>query len=250
VLASRLHSEAPGLSEPISRFLRAMPSAIGAQFLGALLERADDDPPTFDLLLELLNVISLNTLRDNLDPVLLTESAAATLVFLVREKNGDPAHLSTLLLATSTPAAVAMLEKMPPASLLKLRVQLRDLLARASGVSLEKLVRLLLGFPNKEMLKPLAEAFVKSEGSGYKRNLIVAICNALVDVGLGEEFLLPLFKTRKTETSLRLTLLECFQRDSKLLEEASKWRPGEMLESPEVRKRLKALRKTGETAAQ
>ena len=83
----------------------------------------------------------------------------------------------------------------------------------------------------------------ETRGKGWSGQLVPAICQALLNHGLGGELLVPLFLDREAEPPLRLLVLRSLDAEPQLLATATKFRFGELREPKQIQARLKAARK-------
>jgi hypothetical protein len=241
-LAQHLRPESEGIVQALTFMFRDMGPPVALDLVHGLLARADDDAGAFDVVCGIVRSVPVAKLRELIDPTRLTAETGGTLVFAMREAETEPAYLSALLAAAPPGPAVAMLRNMPAGSLTKLRVQVRDRLHNTSGHEQEELLRALVAAEDVDSLTLLGEAMLEGLATHWKRNLVVGAANAMARQGLGERFLLPLFRARKESTALRLCALDALRQDPAVLEQALRRRPGDLIDAPEVRKRLKELR--------
>ena len=242
-LARALTVESPGLLVAVDRFIAVCPTRVASGFVHELLARADDDVEIFDALVQLVSGVGGKQFTAWIEPGLLSPEAATTLAFLSAESFADGTDLSKIVSKAPNRAAVALVEALPAPTLLKMKAQLKRLMMAASGKSLSRLVVKLRKTGARECIKIIGDDLLEHGGEDWSEEALKSAFEGLVGVGLGSEYVMPIVRSRRAPTSARLAALDSLAGDQELLAEASRWRPSEVIDDPDMKKRLKALRK-------
>ena len=242
-LARALVTQSPGLLVAVDRLIAVCPARVASGFVHELLTRADDDVEVFEALVQLVAGVGGKQFSAWIEPGLLSPEAATTLAFLASESFADGTDLSQIVSKAPNRAAVALVESLPAPALLRMKGQLKRLLKTSSGQNLSRLVVKLRNTGARECIKLVGDDLLEHGGEDWSDAALQSAFEGLVGVGLGSEYVMPIVRSRRAPTAARLAALDSLAGDQDLLAEASRWRPSEVIDDPDMKKRLKALRK-------
>lgn len=190
----------------------------------------------------LLGKLGPDAVLPNLEVRELPEDAAgALLVGLVQIDAPGNAVMDAAFRAPPASVATAM-EQAPPHLRSRLEGRVRDLISKGDVAVIEPLVEALVRQGDVRAVKLLGEAMLATKGKGWHGRIVPRICQALLKAGMGASVLVPLVRDPEAEVTVRMLALRVLEADVELLADASKWRARELLEPPELQKRLKAAR--------
>ena len=230
----------------LHRVLADASPRVSAELMHGLLARAEGDVGAFDGLVKLGHAAGLREFLAWVDPGKLTPALAGTLGYVMTESFGDSVDVSSLLPRIPGPAAVALLGVLSPATLLRMKSHLKRLLRNALGNDLVRLLETLVKTEARECVRIIGEEIEETGAAQWSAVATRGSLRALIAYGFGADYVLPLVRSRKAPVEVRLAALDAMAAEPELLAEAARWRPGGMLDDPEIRRRLKALRKEEE----
>ena len=85
-------------------------------------------------------------------------------------------------------------------------------------------------------------ARAREDGARWVGLALGALCRAAIERGRAADLVLPFVRDRGVDVVARVAALDILQAWPELCAEASAWRPAELLEAPEVREKLRAMR--------
>lgn len=227
VLANLLAAASPGLASRVAH---------------ALLDGAGADPALSDIALRI--VTSLGALRffGLLDVPALRPPEAHALGSILSPRDDAVELLAPLMARVPRPALPKLLGALP--------AEVRPLLAPSLGPRWPELSG---GFVESQLaplfieagapgVRVLAEAFVAQHGEGWSVESVRTLGRALVRAGLFAELCTPLVRSKRIALPVRIALCDAAEADPEVAAAVSRWHPGELLDPPELRARLKSLR--------
>ena len=232
----------PALAEA-HRFLSAAPQRVAIALVHGLLSRAGGDVGFFDGLVQLARMGELRQFQSWIDPGKLTPDEAATIAYVMNESFGDTVDYSSLLAKAPLNASIVLVTVLSPASVLRMKSVVKRLLADAQGDELVRLLEALVKKQAPECVRLIGEEIDATGADGWPAIAVRGSFRALMAYGFGKDHVLPAVWSKQAPKEVRLAALDAMAGSPQLLAEAARWRVRGMLDDPEIRRRLKALRK-------
>ncbi len=91
-------------------------------------------------------------------------------------------------------------------------------------------------------MRVLAAVFIAQQGEGWSVESVRVLGRALVSAGLYAEVCIPLVRSKRMAVAARIALCDAAESDLEVAAAVARWHPGELLDPPELRARLKSLR--------
>jgi hypothetical protein len=225
----------------LTTFLDAADTTTVRGVVHGLLQRGLGERAALTMALELMRAWKWSRLRDLVDSNRLAQPTAASLLRAAFEDRAPIAQLANFV-DTLPPRAASVALAANPRAAQALPKSVMRLLTQAPGASARLVQSLLRTGPAGA--RAVAEALATSRGTGWNKKMLDAVLEALVAAGLGRESILPLARNGAVKTSVRFAAMRALRVQPELLAEVARWRPGELMEPPEVRRFLRELRTT------
>ncbi len=217
-------------------------SDFAAGVASGLLQRAVD-ARTVEGVSALLQRLGLPRVWQMADLSGIEGQPAKGLALVLKKLDAGPTLWADLVGAAPPHIAAWILKGSPPHILSRVGGQLRAKFVSQPPEETAPLVEALIGMDASVPLRAVGEALRETRGKDWSGKLVPAVCQALLKHRMGEELLVPLFLDRGAETALRLLVLRSLDNDPELLEMATRFRFGELVEPKQIQARLKAARK-------
>jgi hypothetical protein len=91
-------------------------------------------------------------------------------------------------------------------------------------------------------VRVLAEVFIAQQGDGWSVESVRTLGRALVRARLFTELCMPLVRSKRIPVAARIALCDAAESDLEVAAAVARWHPGELLDPPELRARLRSLR--------
>lgn len=213
-----------------------------AGVVSGLLERAVD-ARTVDTLTAVLKHLGLERCWALADLSGISSLSARGLARVLKQLDAGATQWSDLIGAAPPTVAAWVLKGAPPHIVSRVGPRLRQQLLSRPPEELTPLVRALIAMNEAVPIRALGEALLETKGRGWSGRLVPEVCRALLAHGMGADVLVPLFLDRGADEQLRLLILRSLDGDRDLLEAATRFRLGEVVEPKRIQARLKAARK-------
>jgi hypothetical protein len=242
IVARQLRLEEHETIEALGRFLVLSPAPLAQAVVLGLIERASDDRLAVDAIQLLAEWYGSAQFCEWVMPPSLSVEGAAVLGRALGRVAPSAAELGPIAVGAPLEAALALLEALPAESLAGLGRSLRMLWGRAKPELFDRIAALMVpaGSDNSRFLGDLV---LEGKADAWRGRTLYAVLAALVEHGLGRSHVLALALRRGANEQVRLIAIDCLQRDPELVQEASRFRVGNLLESSAIRGRLSQLRK-------
>jgi len=241
IISQQVELETERAVEALGKFLILSPVPLARVVIGGLLDRASENPLALEGLRLLGQWYGAPQLCDWTVPTALEPDTAACMGEVLGQCGAGAAEVGRMAMGTALPNALALLDKLPAPLLLRLGRPLNLLWTRANGEQLEQLAEIMIRSRSVESLKHLGELLVAGKVDTWKGRRLYALCAALVEQGLGREFVLAIATDRKAEEGVRLICIDCLKSDPSLVEEVLRFRMSRLFESSEVKERIRKL---------
>lgn len=239
-VAERLDLESCSVAT-LTAFLDAADSTTVRGVVHGLLQRGLGERAALAMALGVMRAWKWSRLREYVDANRLPQPTAAS---LLRAAFQDRAPIAQLVgfVDTLPPRAAAVALAANPNAAQALQMSVERLLTQAPGASARLVQALLRSGPAG--LRVVGDALATSRGAGWTSKMLDAVLDALVAGGAAAEYVLPLARQANAKSSVRFAAMRALRTQPDLLADAARWRPGELMEPPEVRRFLRELRIT------
>lgn len=226
----------------LANLLAAVSPDLASRVAHALLDGAATDSAHFDIAVRIVTSLGVARFLTLLDVPTLRPPEAHALGSLLGDRDGVQAMLAPIMPLVSRPALPALLGALPAEMRAGLVPALAPRWAELSGGFVESQLAPLLVEAGTPGVRALAEVFVAQHGEGWSAESVRALGRALVGAGLYAEVCIPLVRSRSMSVGSRIALCDAAEADLEAAATVSRWHPGELLDPPELRARLKSLR--------
>ncbi len=240
VLGTKVRTDKATL-ENVRIFLTTAPPTMASGVVHALLKRAATETGAQDAIRALGSGAGLQKFMSHVDPANLAPAAATALARMLVERLPHPTVMRDLLDRLPPRAVCAILAALPD-TIPIVRMRVTTLLTETPDEARE-VVKAMLASRRPDDLRQLAEVLPACDGRGWPLRLLTEVLAMLVAVGLGEEVIPPLVRSRGAALEVRLAALDAATHKPALLAEAVKRRSAELLDPPELRARLQETRR-------
>ncbi len=226
----------------LCNLLAAAAPALATRIVHALLDAAATETHQVDIAVRVITSLGAARFIAMLNPAALRPPEAHALGSLLAEREGAIALLSPLMAKLPRPALPALLAALP----LELRPEAAAALAprwsELSGGFVESELAPLWFAAGEPGMRVLVDALAAQHGEGWSSESVRALGRALLSAGILVELCLPLIRSKKMATAARVALCDAAENHREAAAALSRWHPGELLDPPELRARLKSLR--------
>lgn len=226
----------------LANLLAAVSPALGTRIAHALLDGAATDTALVDVALRI--IASLGALRffGLLDMPSLRPPEAHALGALIAERDDVVELLGPLMAGVPRPSLPTLLAALPAEVRPALASSLGSRWVELSGGFVESQLAPLFIEAGTPGVRLLAEVFAAQHGEGWSAESVRMLGRALVRAGLFTELCLSLVRSKRIAVSVRIALCDAAEADPEVAAMVARWHPGELLDPPELRARLKSLR--------
>jgi hypothetical protein len=226
----------------LGNLLAAVSPELASRVAHALLDGASSETALFDIALRIVTSLGAVRFIGLLDVPALRPPEAHSLGALFAERDDVVELLAPLVPQVPRPALPRLLEALPPEVRPRLAPALGARWAELSGGFVEtQLAPLFIG-AGAEGVRTLAEALVAQHGEGWSVESVRMLGRALVRARLFTDICMPLVRSKRIPVPVRIALCDAAEADPEVAAAVSRWHPGELLDPPELRARLRSLR--------
>ncbi|RMH18171.1 MAG: hypothetical protein D6696_13655 [Acidobacteria bacterium] len=223
-------------------FLTSTTPVLARGVLPALIRKAQEQPAALAVLGEVLSVPQAEELLEEIGLAELGADAHVTVARAMTRGGTGTGELSTMLTLIPPRSAAAILADMPRTLLAHMRPIIDMLLASSDQTARESMATTLLELADRPAFELLGSKLLESRGAGWRRGLVRRILRRLVASGHGH-LNLALARDPKAPAEVRIMALDSLSSHPALLPRAVRWRLAELVDPPEVRLRLRELRR-------
>lgn len=242
VTAVRALAHDPDGHRVLANLLAAVSPELASRIAHALLDGAATDSALVDIAVRIITSLGVARFLTLLDIPALRPPEAHALGSLLSERDGAAAMLAPLMSLVPRPALPVLLAALPPEMRPELAAALSSRWAELSGGFVESQLAPLCVEAGTPGVRALAAAFEAQHGEGWSVESVRVLGRALVSAGLYAEVCIPLVRSKRMALAARIALCDAAEADLDAAATVSRWHPGELLDPPELRARLKALR--------
>lgn len=226
----------------LANLLAAVSPELASRVAHALLDGAAAETALVDIALRIITSLGALRFIGLLDVPSLRPPEAHSLGSLLAERDDVVELLSPLMARVSRPALPKLLGALPPEVRPRLAPSLSARWTELSGGFVESHLAPLFIEGGTAGVRVLAEVFIAQHGDGWLVESVRMLGRALVRAGLFTELCLPLVRSKRIPVPVRIALCDAAEVDPEVAAAVSRWHPGELLDPPELRARLKSLR--------
>lgn len=229
--------------EALGRFLVLSPPGLAQTVVLGVLGRAVDDQSALKSLLLLAQWYKPAQICEWIVGSKLDIETGEALGKVLSQTHGAPNELTHIIQQAPAEAGLALVQQLPTKQLKPLGSGLRFLFGRAKGDMVEEVAAVMIAGRAKPNLKALGDRLLDGNFNKWQGKTLYALGAGLIECGFGRSHVLELAMSRSVGEKLRLIALDCISNDDELVDEASRFRVSNMLESATIRQRLKKLAK-------
>lgn len=226
----------------LANLLAAVSAELASRLAHALLDGAAADTDLVDIALRIVTSLGAQRFIALLDVPSLRPPEAHSLGSLLADRADAIELLAPLMAKVPRPALPKLLGALPAELRPKLAPSLGSRWPELSGGFVESQLAPLFIEGGAAGAPVLAEALVAQHGEGWSAESVRMLGRALVGAGLFTELCLPLVRSKRIAAAVRVALCDAAEADPEVAAAVSRWHPGELLDPPELRARLKSLR--------
>jgi hypothetical protein len=227
----------------LANLLAAVAPELGTRLAHALLDGAAGDTGLVDMALRIVASLGAQRFLGLLDAAALRPPEAHTLGALLAGRADALELLAPVMPRVPRPALPALLAALPPELRPPLAPSLGARWAELSGGFVETQLAPLFVEAGADGVRVLAEVFIAQHGEGWSAESVRMLGRALVRAGLFTELCMPLVRSKRIAAAVRIALCDAAESDPEVAAAVSRWHPGELLDPPELRARLRSLRR-------
>jgi len=226
----------------LANLLAAVSPELASRVAHALLDGAAADTALVDIALRIITSLGAQRFIALLDVPSLRPPEAHALGSLLAERADAVELLAPLVARVPRPALPKLLGALPVEVRPRLAPSLGSRWPELSGGFVESQLAPLFIEGGAAGARVLAEALVAQHGEGWSVESVRMLGRALVGAGLFIELCLPLVRSKRIAAAVRVALCDAAEADPEVAAAVSRWHPGELLDPPELRARLRSLR--------
>lgn len=229
--------------EQLTIMMRDVSLAFTSGVATGLLERAGNGEAAIAELAAVTAQVGLKQIWTHAQLDGLSEPVARGIAVFLKTADAGADFYADLVLGSPASVAAWILRNAPANVRSRIESRLHHLFRSRDPSENTPLVEAMIATGSQSSIRALAEVFVQHKGEGWVGQIVPELCNAIVANRLGEEYLVPLFRDRDANPKLRLLVLRSLESDHRLLADAVKFRPTDLMEPKDVQARIKAARK-------
>lgn len=226
----------------LANLLAAVSPELASRVAHALLDGAASDTALVDIALRIITSLGAQRFIALLDVPSLRPPEAHALGSLLAERGDAVELLGPLMARVPRPALPKLLGALPAEVRPRLAPSLGSRWPELSGGFVESQLAPLFIEGGAAGARVLAEALVAQHGEGWSVESVRMLGRALVGAGLFIELCIPLVRSKRVAAAVRVALCDAAEADPEVAAAVSRWHPGELLDPPELRARLRSLR--------
>lgn len=226
----------------LANLLAAVSPELASRVAHALLDGAAADTALVDIALRIITSLGVQRFIALLDVPSLRPPEAHALGSLLAERDDAVELLAPLMARVPRPALPKLLGALPAEVRPRLAPSLSSRWAELSGGFVESQLAPLFIEGGAAGARVLAEALLAQHGEGWSAESVRMLGRALLSAGLFTELCLPLVRSKRVAAAVRVALCDAAEADPEVAAAVSRWHPGELVDPPELRARLKSLR--------
>ena len=226
----------------LGNLLTAVAPGLASRLAHALLDGAATETTVFDIALRIVATLGAPRFIAMLDVPALRPPEAHVLGSLLADRDDVVALLGPMMAQVSRPALPKLLGALPPEVRPLLAPSLSSRWTELSGGFIESQLAPLFIAAGAPGVRVLADIFVAQHGEGWSADSIRSLGRELVRGRIFIELCMTMVRSKRIAASVRIALCDAAEADLDVAAAVSRWHPGELLDPPEMRARLRALR--------
>lgn len=242
-----LHDEA--MRRAAISLVEHISAAQAAGFLQDVLARAQRDGAVYADALAFFGRLGIDRARATLNIAELPFEAALALGRICQDLGVPPMVLARVLETLNDRATALLFVELSDVYRIDAEPRLKQLLSSAPRATVEPLIEELVGSNQPGLVQMLALLMRNESKLKWSRRSIRKVCEAVVDQGVEETFLVPLVRDRSATESCREIALDVLLKYDRqdMVKLATRWRLGELFDPPQFRERVKTGRRRVKT---
>jgi hypothetical protein len=242
VAAVRAFAHADDGHRVLANLLAAASPELATRIAHALLDGAAAETTLVDIALRIVASLGAQRFLGLLDAAALRPPEAHALGSILAERDDAVELLAPLMPQVPRPALPRLLGALPAELRPRLAPSLAPRWAELSGGFVESQLAPLFIEAGTAGVRVLAEVFIAQQGDGWSVESVRTLGRALVRARLFTELCMPLVRSKRIPVAARIALCDAAESDLEVAAAVARWHPGELLDPPELRARLRSLR--------
>ena len=244
IISKAIDFSAPGLPEALAHFIHTANPEMSRSLCRALLG-ANRESESVIGLARTVQRIGLDQFTEKLDIGSLEAEQAKGLAHIALALKTPISRLEKLLEQAPADSAAEMISALPSGVALEMPSLVKTVLNTAESKHVESLVSSLATSSDPSWVRLFVSSLSDSGGKNWTPRSLYTACCAIAEGNMARKYLLPWIRDRHMSADLRLMAARALPPDRELRREACKWRPGELLDPPQVRQQLATMRNEG-----